>query len=262
MNVRKQAGALLGLTVVALGGCGAADQLKDAAASPPPTPQEQLLNALPGPATGAFHFALKGGEQPMEGVLDATKKSYRIDISQKDPDLGFTMTMKFLVVDDKSWIKINFSGTEKVAGLPKFPKKWMLVDRSKLHDSDDAPLTYDNETDPAELSAVFGHAADVRRTGSTFSGTTDLTEQGKTEVVDQKTVDALGPAATTVPFEAVVDAQGRLTKAVIKVPAAGKIKAERYEAVYDQYGTAESPAEPAAGEQQKATAATYEILNS
>jgi hypothetical protein len=262
MNVLKGVGALLGLTVVALGGCGAVDEVKEAAAPPPASPKDQLLDALPGPDTGAFHFALKGGEQPMEGVLDATKKSYQINISQKDQDLGFTMTMKFLVVDKKSWIKINFSGTEGLAGLPKLPKKWMLVDRSKLDNSDDAPLTYENETDPAELSAVFQNAADVVHTGTTFSGTTDLTKQGEAEIVDQKTVDALGTKAAAVPFEAVIDAQGRLTRAIIKVPAAGKVKAEKYEAVYDQYGSAGSPAEPAAGEQQKATAAAYELLNS
>ncbi|WP_067496893.1 hypothetical protein [Actinoplanes sp. TFC3] len=262
MNVYKPVGALLALFVLAAGGCGVAEQVKQTASQPPATPKEELLTALPGPATGAFHFALKGGEQPMQGVLDATKKSYRIDISQKDADLGFTMTMKFLVVDEKSWIKINFSGTNGLTGLPKLPKKWMLVDRAKLKDDDAAPLSYENETDPAELFPVFQAAADVKKAGTTFSGTTDLTQQGKAEIVDSKTLNALGAAANKVPFEAVLDAQGRLTKAIIKVPAAGKAKAQRYEAVYDQYGTAESPVEPAAGEQQKATATTYEILNS
>ncbi|WP_203842290.1 hypothetical protein [Winogradskya humida] len=263
MNVRVGVGAVVALGILATGGCGAVQAAKDEVAEAVvPTPKEKLVDSLPDSGAGPFHFAMKGGEQPMDGVLDASKKSYQLGFSNTDPDLGFTMTMKFLVVGEKSWIKIGFTGTEGLTGLPKLPKKWMLVDPAKIKDAD-GPLTYDDETDPGALTPILDAIVEVHETGAgKFAGTTDLTKQGEADLVDQKTLDALGAKANAVPFEAELDDKGRFAKAVIKVPAAGKIKAETYEVVYDKYGTAKSPAEPAAGEQQKATAAAYELLNS
>jgi hypothetical protein len=255
-------GALLAIGVGAAGGCGVADAVHDAASTAPAGPEDRLMDALPDFSTGPFHFTVKGGTQPMTGVLDASKKSYRIDVSQKDPDLGFTLSMKFLVVREKAWIKVGFKGTEGLTGLPKLPKTWLLVDPAKVKDTGDAPLTYDNETDPGEAGAVLRAIVDVKETGTgTYEGTTDLTQQGEAGIVEESTLKALGDKAKAVPFEATVDAQGRLTRTVVKIPAAGKAKATRYEVVYDQYGTAGSPAEPPAAEQQKAPKAAYEMLN-
>lgn len=267
MNVRKVRlaglGALLALGAVTAGGCGVAGAVKEAASPAPAGPEERLLKALPDFATGAFHFTVKGGTQPMTGVLDAAKKSYRIDVTQKDPDLGFTLTMKFLVVDRKSWIKIGFTGTEGLTGFPRLPKKWMLVDPSRIEDTEDAPLSYDDETDPGEAGAVLRAIVDVKETGAgTYEGTTDLTQQGEAGIVADATLEALGDRAKAVPFEATVDGQGRLTRTVVKIPAAGKAKSSRYEVVYDGYGSTEPPSEPAADEQQKAPKAAYEMLNS
>ncbi|UQU63697.1 hypothetical protein COUCH_32655 [Couchioplanes caeruleus] len=263
MNVRKVRlagfGALLALGAVSMGGCGVADTVEEAA---PATPEDTLMDALPDFSTGPFHFTVKGGTQPMTGVLDAGRKSYRIDVSQKDPELGFTLTMKFLVVREKSWIKVDFKGTDGLTGLPKLPKKWLLVDPAEVKDTEDAPLSYDDETDPGEAGAVLRAIVDVKQTGTgTYEGTTDLTKQGEAGIVEDSTLKALGDRAKAVPFEATVDAQGRLTRTVVEIPSAGKVKAARYEVVYDQYGSAGSPAEPAAAEQQKAPKAAYEMLN-
>ena len=255
-------GALLALGAVTAGGCGVADAVKEAASPAPAGPEERLLDALPGFATGAFRFTVKGGTQPMSGVLDASKKSYRIDVSQKDPDLGYTLTMKFLVVDEQAWIKIGFKGTEGLTGFPELPKTWMLVDPGKIEDTEDAPLSYDDETDPGEAGAVLRAIVDVTQTGAgTYEGTTDLTRQGEAGIVADATLKALGDRAKAVPFEATVDGQGRLTRTVVEIPAAGKAEATRYEVVYDGYGSTEPPSEPVAGEQQKAPKAAYEMLN-
>jgi hypothetical protein len=266
MNVRKVRlaglGALLAVGVVTAGGCGVADAAREAVSPAPAGPRERLLEALPDTGTGAFRFIVKGGTQPMTGVLDASKKSYRLEVDEKDADLGFTLTMKFLVVREKAWIKVDFSGTEGLTGLPELPKKWMLVDPARIEDAEDAPLSYDDETDPGEAGAVLRAIVDVRETGTgTYEGTTDLTRQGEAGIVTDTTLKALGERAKAVPFEATVDAQGRLTRTVVKIPAAGKAKAARYEVVYDGYGSTEPPAEPAPADQQKAPKAAYEMLN-
>ncbi|BCJ51734.1 hypothetical protein Asp14428_32090 [Actinoplanes sp. NBRC 14428] len=265
MNVRmaRPAGALLALGVLAAAGCGATGAGDRAPGKPAPAgPKEQLLGALPDRHTGAFHFRVRGGTQPMQGVLDAGKKAFRIDVSEKDPDLGFTLSMKFLVVDETTWMKVNFSGTEGLTGLPRLPKKWMLLDPSRIDDKDDAPLEYDGETDPGEAGAVLRAIVDVRSTGpGTYAGTTDLTRQGEAGIVTDEVLRALGAKAKAVPFEATVDAQGRLTSTIVKVPAAGKTKPADYAVTYDGYGTVESPSEPAPAEQQKATKDAYAMLN-
>ena len=268
MNVHKVRLAGLGalLAVGALTGCGAVDAATETGTSSkstaPLTPRETLIKAVPDDDSGSFRFAIKGGTTPMKGVLDAAKHSYAIDVSQTDPDLGFTLTMKFLVIEKKSWIKISFSGTEGLTGLPKLPKKWMLIDPSKIKDKNGGPLAYDNETDPGQTSAVIQAIVDVEQTRpGHFAGTTDLTKQGEAEIVDAATLKALGAKAEKVPFEAAIDAEGRLVSALVKIPAAGKSKAQKYQVTYSGYGEAPTPAAPAAGESQPATATAYEMLN-
>ncbi|MEV6598324.1 hypothetical protein AB0M36_15805 [Actinoplanes sp. NPDC051346] len=268
MNVRKTrlAAALLAVGALA-GGCGIAESVTTPTATPassaPPEPREQLLDAVPGATAGAFAFRIEGGTQPMRGVLDAANKRLRIDLAHKDPELGFTITMNFLVVQERSWIKVAVKGAEGLTGMPDLPKKWMSLDPDKIKDKDAAPLAYDGETDPGEVGAVLRAIVDVKQTGTgKYAGTTDLSRQGEAEIVDEATLAALGDRAEAVPFEATVDGQGRLTSMIVRIPAAGKAKASRYEVTYDGYGSTDSPSEPAADKQQPATEEAYEMVNS
>ncbi|GAA3344589.1 hypothetical protein GCM10020358_48440 [Amorphoplanes nipponensis] len=257
------AGALLVVSLAA-GGCGAAGAGGDAAApasARPLAPRDVLLRALPDASTGSFAFTVKGGEAPTAGQLDAGRQSYRVGFRYREPDAGFTLHMDYLVVQRQSWIKIRFTGAEGLTGLPKLPKKWMLIDPAKVKD-DDVPVGYDDETDPGDAGVVLRASADVRQTGAgQFSGTTDLTQQGEADIVDAGRLKALGERAKAVPFEATVDGRGRLTSTVVRIPAAGKAKATRYEVTYAGYGSTPTPAAPAADEQQPATRGAYELLN-
>lgn len=247
-----------GAVAVLATGCGVAETVRQAAPAASPTAEEKLLDSLPDDGTGPFRFAVEGGDMPATGVLDAREQAYRIDVSETDDELGFTMTMNVLVVRDQSWVKLGFRNTEKLAGLPKLPKKWMLVDPAEV-DADGLPVRYDEETDPGEAGVVLRAAAGVTETApGRFTGTTDLTRQGDAGIADAATVKALGTKAAAVPFEAVTDDKGRLTSLVVRIPAAGKTKAATYEVAYRDYGTAPTPARPA--EQQKAPAVVYEML--
>jgi hypothetical protein len=270
MNVRnvRLAGsvALLAAAVGAGGACGVVDAARDAAgpSSPAPLePRDTLLNAVPDGESGSFRFAVKGGDQPMTGVMDAAGKSYTFGISQRDPDLGFTLTMNFLVVGKQSWIKVRFTGAEGLRGLPQLPRKWMLIDPTKIEKKDeDGLLGYAGETDPGDTGAVLRAIVDVAPAGAgRFTGTADLTKQGDAEIVEADTLAALGTKAAAVPFEAAVDGAGRLTRLVVKIPAAGKAKASRYEVTYSDFGKAPSPEVPGRSEQQAATEALYQMVN-
>lgn len=256
-------GAAFTVSAAALAGCGPA---KSAGDDPPvvsvATPHDALLKAVPDASVGPYRFAIKGGSQPMSGVLDAPKKAVRLELSQHEPDAGFTLSMKFLIVDKRAWTKISFSPAGLV-GLPKIGKKWMLLDPSKVKDADNSPLAYGDETDPGYTTTVVQNSANVRETTSGhYAGTTDLTQSGEAGIVDDATLKALGAKAKAVPFTAVVDAKGHLTTVTVRIPAAGKTKAGTYAVTYDGFDSTEAPAVPAAGEQQKAVAAVYNMLNS
>ncbi|AGZ39687.1 hypothetical protein [Actinoplanes friuliensis] len=253
--------ALFTVSVAVTGGCGAAAD--EVVAKPTPLgPRDALLKSLPDFTTGSFRFAVTG-EVPASGEFDAGKHSYRIGFRYKQPDAGFTLHSDYLVVEKQTWIKIKFTGTEGLTGLPKLPKRWMLIDPAKVKDKDNVPLGYADETDPGDAGVVLRAVVDAEQTTEgKFTGTTDLTQQGKTEIVAADRLTALGDKAKQVPFEAATDSKGRLTRLVVKIPAAGKHKAGKYEVTYTDFGSAPTPVPPAADQQQKATAGAYELLNS
>jgi hypothetical protein len=254
---------LLAVGVVAAGGCGVAGTGQDAAptATKSLEPRDALLESLPDASTGGFRFTVEDGETPTAGEIDASKQSYRVGFRYREPNAGFTLHSDYLVVKKQSWIKIKFTGTKGLTGLPKLPKKWMLLDPAKVK-SADVPLAYKNETDPGEAGAVLRAIVAVEQTGAGhYAGTTDLTQQGQAEIVDAARLRALGAKAKAVPFEATVDSQGRLTSTVVRIPAAGRTKATEYEITYTGYGSTPAPAEPSADEQQPATRNAYELVN-
>ena len=259
MIARKSyVGAALFLTIATTAACGTVAEQVEAEAK---SPKDELLASVPGPGEGAYRFDLKGNVTPISGVLDATKKSMQVAVSQSEPDAGFTLTITSLVVDKQSWMKIAFKPAT-LPGLPKIPKKWLLIDPAKAKGSDSIPVQYGDETDPGNVADIVRNGTGITEpTPGHFAGTTDLTGLAEAEIVDQATLTALGERAKTVPFEAVVDATGHVTSATLKVPAAGKAKAVTYRVTYSGYGVTKSPVVPAAGEQQKATATVYEMLN-
>ncbi len=255
---------LLSLALVTTAACGPAEETAKTGESPKvsvATPRDTLLTAVPDTKVGAYKFDIKGGVTPMSGVLDAPKKTIELRIVQKEPDVGLTMTMTSLVIDKKGWMKIAFTPAN-LPGLPKLPKKWVLLDPAKVKNPDDSPLEYGDETDPGYVAQLVQNSAGLAESSpGKFAGTTDLTQVKDAEIVDDATLTALGEKAKTVPFTAVVDADGHLTSAVVKVPAAGKSKASTYQVTYSAFGKTATPQAPAAGAQTPATAAVYELLN-
>ncbi|MFD0517817.1 hypothetical protein [Paractinoplanes durhamensis] len=202
---------------------------------------------------------MAGGTVPLTGVSDLPNKAVDVTLLQHEEEVGFTMRMDLRFVAGKAWVKFKFTPAN-LAGLPKLPNKWMLVDESKL--SDKTFMETAEESDPGDTQLLVESAAGLKETSpGHYSGTTDLTKDTEESILDAATLKALGEKAKTVPFAAVVDSAGHLTSAVVKIPAAGKTKAQTYTVTYSGFGKTASPIAPAAGDQQKAPAAAYELLN-
>jgi hypothetical protein len=254
--------AAVAVLAAGMTGCSQAGDPASTASAPPPTAAELLMKSVPAADSVRYRFAVKGGDAPLAGVLDAAAKSYRLDVSQVNNDPHFKMTMNFLFVGSKSWVRIAFSEASGVTGLPQLPKKWLLLDRSKLKGDDALPTPSADESDPGATGAIMSAIVAAEQTSpGHFAGTTDLTKQGDAEIVDAKTITALGAKAKSVAFTAVTDGSGRLSSVIVKIPAVGKTKAHQYAVTYAGYGTVASPAEPSGSDQQKAPAAAYDMLN-
>jgi hypothetical protein len=227
----------------------------------PATPKDQLLAAVPDGSEGSFRYTFKDAESQGSGVVDPAGKKLQHTAVYKDRQLGFTMTISFVVVDQESWMKVAFAHTENVTGLPKLPKKWMHIDRSKVKDDAGAELSY-ADPDPAGAASLFRSAVDVRPAGTGgFRGTLDLTGATDSDLIGKDTVTALGEKAKSVPFRATVDRTGRLTSLSLDVPAAGKTPATTYRVSYADYGSAPPVTQPAAKDVQEAPATAYDLIN-
>ncbi|GIF40890.1 hypothetical protein [Actinoplanes xinjiangensis] len=261
MNVLTKRLALTGALLIAgagLSGCGATGTVQETVEQV--SAATTLAKGVPGSATPAFRYSVKGAQQSFTGVLDAPNKSVTSDFFEKIPDSDMTLTMRFLVIEKQAWAKISFDNAPAGAGLPKFPKKWMKLDRGRLSKDSSEDLTYAGETDPGFVSTLLTAGADLKETGSgTYAGTTDLTRATDAEIVDADTLKALGAKAKAVPLEVTLDGEGRVIKAVVRIPAAGKAKASTYEVVYDQYGKASPITAPSGA--VAAPADAYELLN-
>jgi hypothetical protein len=261
MTPRQTLAAVFTLSAAVLAGCGIADDssggAKDDAKVSVATPRDTLIQAVPDAKEGPYRFAVKGNETPLSGVLDAPKKTLQATFVQSEP--GLTLTMTTLVVGPKGWIKMSFKPAN-LPGLPKLPKKWLLLDQSRIKDKT-AKFEYGDETDPGYTSLLVQSAAGITETSpGHFAGTVDLTQATAAEIVDDATLKALGAKAKALPFTAVV-AGGHLSSLAVKIPAAGKKKASTYAVSYTGFGATPSPAVPAAGEQTPATPAVYDLLN-
>ncbi|MFG3713215.1 hypothetical protein [Micromonospora sp. NPDC047730] len=267
-TVRRNAGALAAVLTATtlLAGCGAIGTGSEAGgtasgqASPTATPKQALLAAVPDGTEGAFRFTGKDATADLSGVVDPDAKGIDLTAAVKDPEHGFTTRMSFLVVQERIWMKVKFTGTEGLTGLPKLPNRWMELDRARLTDPESTP-TYEG-ADVGNAGPIIEAATRVEeKSDRTYAGIADLTGGAAAEAVGEEEVAALGDAARQVPFTAVVGADGNLASLTVDVPAAGKAKAWTYVVKYLDYGAAPKLAAPSGDAAQQAPKLAYEMLN-
>lgn len=247
-----------------LAGCGqdtAGSEAAPATTTAAPNPKETLLAAVPDETRPGFSYTIKDWETTLTGEVAPTTKATHLRMEIKEPSLGFTMHMAYLTVDKQSWTKITFTGAEGLTGLPKLPAKWMLLDPAKLTDAEGVPTEYTG-ADVADLKPLLANTTITESAGGKYAGTVDLSGAAGTNIFSEETAAGIGEAAKTLPFQATVDAEGRLTSFLVNVPTVGKTKAYDYSVTYADYGTAPAVAVPAAADAVAAPAAAYELINS
>ncbi|BCJ66419.1 hypothetical protein [Polymorphospora rubra] len=233
----------------------------DAAPSVSPTPdlRQALLDSTKVFDGGNFAFTLTGGSEDMAGVEDAASNSAAVKaLFEIDGEPG---TLEFILIDEDLWVRIDYGDKlNRTMGIDAWSDKYLLIDQTRAPDLLDPPGESD-ESDPASAAALFRTATDVRDTGAgTYRGTVDLGKVTDSMLLDEAMHEALGAAAASIPFEARIDAEGRLVELSISTPAAGEIEARNIKIVYSQFGTATPPRRPTAAQSMRAPDAAYELL--
>ena len=254
MIARPRAAACIGVLLAAVAGCAstgspAAAPSPSSAPSPSVSPADsrtplQILTAgIPTDTSVAYHFSINDVGGPTYGVIDPATKTAEYDVvsdTHYPDDPKYTMTVKVLLIGKKAWAKVIVA-PDNIPGLSYIPRRWMVLAPSKI--AGRLPFLYQKESDPAFAGDILADPSDVTQTSpGHFKGITDLTDSGS-DILGDARLEALGDAATKLPFTMTVDAQGRLTNASVVMPATSKFPAFTYKFVY-QYTSVTVPKAP------------------
>ncbi|SCL13727.1 hypothetical protein GA0070624_0215 [Micromonospora rhizosphaerae] len=250
--------AMLAATAL-IGGCGPkSDPTAAPRTSPSATPKERLLEAVPDGTEGAFRFTGKDASSALTGRIDPESKAFEINTAMPPDKDGITVKMSFLVIEDRLWMKAKLTGHP---GLPKFPNKWMELDRSKLTDSGSVP-TFDG-ADQGNAGPLIEAATSVEEQGpGKYVGFIDVTSGNAAQALEDGEAAALGEVGKKVPFTALVGPDEHLASLTLEIPAAGERKAYQYVVTYADFGSTPKITVPTGSAATKAPAMAYEMLNS
>ncbi|MGV9215907.1 hypothetical protein ACTFTM_28985 [Micromonospora sp. RB23] len=258
-TIRRTVGtvaAVLAATTL-LAGCGTGSEPAAApSSSPSASPKDALLDAVPDGTEGAFRFSGKDASSTMDGRVDPAAKAVELHLLMP-PDDGVVAKVSILVIDDQSWVKLKLTGRP---GLPKFPAKWMKLDRTKLTDAESIP-SYDG-VDQGNAGPLIQAASSVQeKSPGQYVGFIDVSAGEAAKALEDGEAAALGEAGKKVPFTAVVGADKHLASLTLKMPAVGETKAYDYVVKYADYGSAPKITVPTGAAATKAPATAYELLN-
>jgi hypothetical protein len=231
-----------------------------ATSSKAPEPKDVLLSSLAAYDQGVYAATFTARDGNGQASIDAPKKQAYIKIVSTDADAKFTMEV--LLVEPDAYVKMDMGELAKLPGMAQLNgKTWMHIDRTKVKDGGSLGFATD-ETDMLDLKTMLQSAQSVQAAGDhKYSGTLDLTKAEDSPITDEDVIKVLADKATTVPFTATLDAEGRFTELLIDVPAAGETKPHQLKLAVTQYGTVTVPAKPTGKAVIEAPANMYDIFN-
>ncbi|MEQ4301194.1 hypothetical protein ABNF97_07360 [Plantactinospora sp. B6F1] len=226
----------------------------------PTDAKEALLASTKEITKGNFTFSMTGADLDGQGFVHAPSKSAQMNMKAGGDE--FSMDMEIIYIEPESWVKLTVTGAEDVPGLEKLNSgKYQHLDQSKIKGTRGLGFDF-TDVDPAGSEALTRAIVDVQKTGEgTYTGTIDLTRATDAGMVDEDAVKLLGDEATKLPFDAKLDAEGRLTSLTIQLPAVAGGKAQELTVGYSDYGAASPAKAPPAAEVVEASPETYELFN-
>lgn len=271
MTIRRisVAGLLAGaLFTSGVAGCQASGAGPDATASQTPAvsddPKQALLDSTKEISNGNFRFAIEADQSRGSGVVHQPSRSAQMQMSFGAPGAKVSVDSDFIYIEPDGWVKLKVNGADMktVPGMDQLAAgKYLHLDQNRVKDVKDLRFDF-SQVDPAGSEALTKAVTDVKKTGEgVYAGTIDLTKAPEAAVVSQTLLSTLGSQASSLPFEARLDPQGRLTALTVQVPATDKTKAFPLKVTYSDYGAATAPAKPDPAAVEEAPEQLYKLFN-
>jgi hypothetical protein len=223
-----------------------------------PPPKDAFLASLKALSQTSSDLMLKQGEGSGTAKVDPATKSAAVSMSGVVE--GTNIKIDLIAIDPDVWLKLDF-GAAGNRQLRINPTKWMKIDKAKVTSDTAFPIDLKSSSDVLDLPDLFVGLGEVQRTDSThYSGTVDLTKAGGVSALSQDDLKKLGDKASSTPFTAVLDGQGRLMSFKIDTTAVDATLTT--ELTVNSYGSAATITKPAAADVVPAPAALYQLLNS
>lgn len=217
--------------------------------APAKAASEELTDAVKKLSSTSYSFKMTVGPTVMTGAADSANKAMKMNMKVSEGSANLTIDV----------VAVGTDYYLKMAGLP-LPgvdaSKYMHLDATKIKSLKNFGV--EDLNDPTNSAQLANQLVDVEKTGEgKFKGTMDVT---KAATVDDD-IKALGDKAKSVPFEATVDAQGRLNTMKITLPAGPSTPEMPMEMTYSDFGAATKVDKPAASEVVEAPASVYSMFN-
>jgi len=282
---RRFAAVLVPLLALALTACGGKTGATADVAATPADPKQALAASTAGIKAGNYSFTATSPDGPdVKGVVDIPSRTASLDMAiEQDGGKGL---MQFRIVEPDRYVKMkmdlgqsaeqlkqmeqlaeeNPSLKKTVAGLKSMVemfsgKNWMHIDMSKLK-GDDFQISIDNP-DLVGVGALTDGVVTAERTATGIAGTLDVTRvKGDDQMFSESAFKGLAAEkAKALPYEATLDAEGRLTAFVLDVPKFADTPAGKWKVAFTGYGAASKQEAPPAAEVKEMTADGYKVLN-
>nr|WP_296063657.1 hypothetical protein [uncultured Actinoplanes sp.] len=264
--------ALSGLVGLTLSGCAGHDE--DTA---PADPKAALTGSVAALKDGNFAFTAKTPEIDGTGAIHLPSKSASLDFTSKTADGEGAYQVR--LVDPDSWVKITVKDLDFGAQLqgadPNDPqvkglmmlsdmfsgKAWMHFDKNKVKGDAAKDLSLDlSDGDITGVTDMVGAVATAQGDEHTITGTIDATKvTGDDGFLSADDIKSTG--ATSVPFSAALDDQGRLSSFEVDMPKSGDTPAGKWTLQISGYGQQKAQEKPT-GSVQEMPEPVYSSLNS
>jgi hypothetical protein len=232
------------------GGSGPAPGASVSAGTADPAAAAALGAATAALGTTSFKITMTSGTTlSLTGLMDAPNGKGTGTLELKGSGAG--ITVQSLLVDQDLYVR--------VPGVTN-GDNWTHIDVARLPEGANIGMR-PGQIDPANTAKLLTSTTDVQQVDPrSFRGSLDLTKAVGVTGIDKVTVDSWGTAASSVPFTAGLDDQGRLTELTIDLPAVTGQQAQPLEVLYTDYGTAVVAEKPAASAVTEAPEELYTTL--
>jgi hypothetical protein len=264
-TVRLIAAAAAATSVLLAAGCGSSSDKKPSTQSPAEASRSaaasssaaavavgDLNTAVQELAKTSYKYTMKAGDASGGGSVDPAAKQSSMSIVVGSGADEFRTEV--LIIDPDLFTRISGLPLPGVDG-----KKWLRIDRSRIKSF--GALGIQDIDDPTGVKTLAKTIATIQKTGDrSYKGTLDLSKGSAAFGLDEAAVRQLGEKARTIPFEATVNAAGKLGTWKMTIPAYGGEKETTFELTYTDHGGKFDLKKPAAGEVVNPPDAVYEML--